>query len=774
MILTIDNHDGAGARNYTAALESERLPKIMRKLNRPTKAQLSLISDDSQFVLPAAGGRIRILRADGHAYFTGYLTSEPEFEYLGWGQYGPVYRYLLEATGDEWVLDRKRMLQRPTLTSRTVGAALKQITEDILPGAFDTTRVQDLETQPVFSVSSELSWSEHAAELTLRSRAVYRLHDGVLSLKPLGGVTHSLNEADENTCLEPLKLTAPDALVNDLTLLGQVEPRAYIKNYFLGDGLTSGFILSHTPFIRRVGFIFEEEFKNGGFNPALWVKNDPTSAMSVVAGKLQIQGGNGIDGQTLMQFVEQIQLGGAIRLQHGEVEFSAATNAVIGGLYSGPIQQGNCLAGFRISAAGVGSSIQPVVNGSLTGAVVSTTAGHRYALTTRMYNAEPYRMQQLFHSSVHPAGSGRGGAAVASQLRIVLEVHDIDPANPGTLAAASTILYDGILNSAPGYCLYALVNALDANCSISFASMTRGVDAEVRSTVPGFSAKTRLAGNVAEGAECTITQGGKLVFFSPYIPVSNESIILKYRSAGRALARVVDSSSIAAQVRAGDDGVRATVRRVAQPAARNSADCENAASAVLDDSTQQAWAGEYECLNDLWPGGPSVDPLPGETIAISAPNRNANFSATIRQVALEILDPSEERCRYKVLFANDAAETNSFEFQQGSVRDLVDAVVPGTSYIANIPDAEITSITSTTVVIDTGTAPPAGGGIEVRRSDGSWDPDSDRNLVGRFSTQSFTVPRLARVQTYYLKQFDGSTPRKYSRYSTVLYVDYPF
>jgi hypothetical protein len=772
MIVTIDNHDGAGARDYTPALESERLPKIVRKLNRPAKAQLSLISDDPQFVVPAVGGRIKISRADGYAYFTGYLTSEPGFEYLGWGQHGPVYRYLVDATGDEWVLDRKRMLQRPTLTSRTVGAVLKQITEDILPGAFDTTQVQDLELQPVFSVSSQLSWSEHASEVALRSRAVYRVHDGVISLKPLGGVTHVLDEGDENTCLEQLKLTAPDALLNDVTLLGQVEPRAYVKNYFLGDGLSSGFVLSHTPFVRRVGFIFEDEFKNGAFDPRLWVNNDPASAISVVAGKLQIQGGTGNDGQTLLQFVEQVQLGGAIRLQHGEVEFSAATNAVLGGLYSGPIQQGNCLAGFRIS--GVGSSIQAVVNGNLAGAVISTTAGHRYALTTRIHSAEPYRAQQLFHSSLHPAGSGRGGAAVGSQIRVVLELHDIDPANPGTLAAVSAVLYDGVVNGAPSYCSYALVNALDAHCSISFASMTRGVDAEVRSTVPGFSAKTRLAGNVAEGAECTITQGGKLLFFSPYVPVSNESIIVKYRSAGRALARVVDASSIAAQTRAGDDGVRAVVRRVAQPAARTSSDCENAASAVLDDSTQQAWAGEYECLNDLWPGGPNIDPQPGETISVTAPDRNANFRATIRQVAVEILDLFDERCRYKISFANDAAETNSFQFEQGSLRDLVDAVIPGASYIANIPDAEITSITSTTVVVDAGIAPPAGGGIEVRRSDGSWDPDSDRNLVGRFTTQSFTVPRLARVQTYYLKQFDGSTPRKYSRYSTVLYVDYPF
>jgi hypothetical protein len=159
---------------------------------------------------------------------------------------------------------------------------------------------------------------------------------------------------------------------------------------------------------------------------------------------------------------------------------------------------------------------------------------------------------------------------------------------------------------------------------------------------------------------------------------------------------------------------------------------------------------------------------------VIAPNRNANFSATIKGVSVEIVDLFDDRRFYQVTFANDAAESDSFQFQQGSVREVLDAVTPGTSYIANMPDAEITSITSTTVVIDAGLAPPLSGGFEVRRSDGSWNRDSDRNLVGRFTTQSFTVPRLARVQTYYIRQFDGSTPRKYSRYSTVLYIDYPF
>jgi hypothetical protein len=62
---------------------------------------------------------------------------------------------------------------------------------------------------------------------------------------------------------------------------------------------------------------------------------------------------------------------------------------------------------------------------------------------------------------------------------------------------------------------------------------------------------------------------------------------------------------------------------------------------------------------------------------------------------------------------------------------------------------------------------------EVRWSDQGWGPDNDRNLVGRFGTQTFTVPRLTRVQTYFIRQYDASIPPKYSRHSGSLHVDYP-
>ena len=63
--------------------------------------------------------------------------------------------------------------------------------------------------------------------------------------------------------------------------------------------------------------------------------------------------------------------------------------------------------------------------------------------------------------------------------------------------------------------------------------------------------------------------------------------------------------------------------------------------------------------------------------------------------------------------------------------------------------------------------------VEVRENDYGWGEANDRNLLGRFSTQAFNLPRLARTQDYFLRLYDNSSPPRYSRYSAALHVDYP-
>ncbi len=86
--------------------------------------------------------------------------------------------------------------------------------------------------------------------------------------------------------------------------------------------------------------------------------------VSVNAGLLQIAGGNGLDGATTVQFVEKVELGGAIVLQHGDILFGASSSGIVGGLYLGAVSSAGCLAGFQIAPNGTQSNIQALIDGA--------------------------------------------------------------------------------------------------------------------------------------------------------------------------------------------------------------------------------------------------------------------------------------------------------------------------------------------------------------------------------------------------------------------------
>jgi hypothetical protein len=195
---------------------------------------------------------------------------------------------------------------------------------------------------------------------------------------------------------------------------------------------------------------------------------------------------------------------------------------------------------------------------------------------------------------------------------------------------------------------------------------------------------------------------------------------------------------------------------------------------VSDDSVQTAWQGEYETTG----GSLSTDVIPGNTVQVSVPSRGAVFNAIVREVELQVMSLRDDLSHYKIKFANDAAGPLAFETDNitlpAPVTNIFNVNTPSSSlYIASLTAAQITNVIATEITVDAGVAPPAGGGIEVRRSDGGWGPSDSGNLAGRFTTQTFVLPRLSRVQGYYSRQYDESTPPKYSRYSTLLHVDYP-
>ena len=533
------------------------------------------------------------------------------------------------------------------------------------------------------------------------------------------------------------------------------------------DGESLKFYLSQSPFAQAKPALIDEEYLGPSLDPTTWVVNDPSSAVSVVAQTLQIAGGTGVDGQTTVSFLEQIELGGALELQHGDVSFTAASQGVLGGLYAGAISAAGCLAGFQITPSGAGSNIQALISGTLTGPVIATTPSHQYFFTTYLYSMEVYRSGETYHSSLHPAGSGWGGAAVAADVRFVLEVQDIDPSNPATLVAPATVLYDDVIDGTPGFCTYALVNAVSMQCSIAYTYVAHISLAEVRTALPSASYITQLVGALSDGAECEITSDPSLDFYPQYVPVLNQLIVASYRGSGRAVAQVQNATSVASLENGVDDGTRGAVRVAKNPEARTDVDCENAALAILDDATGVAWSGTYETWSDFLPGA-AGDIFPGDTITLNVPSRGASFTATVREVEIQIADPADDRGFYTIGFANDLAAPLAIEYTASATTialqdmpPLLETTQVGAYYQVDLTEAQITAVTSTTVSVDAGLAPASGYGA------------NDRNLLGRFNTQTFTLARLAETQDYFLRLYDSSSPPKYSRYSAALHVDYP-
>jgi len=783
MKLTIDNFDGVGAVDYSGAVDRTSAPVIERKINQPSTLRCGLLGH-SQFVVPQARARVVITKNDGTFLFTGYLTQAPAYEFLGQGEQGAVYRYEVTAESDEVLLDQRVLPDRAPFVARSAGSALRQLAQDLLPGGFDTTAVADVDVLASYTVNPQKKFSYHAGEIALAARACYRAMNGTLALAPVGATTYALNEGDASFCPSGLKLNPSNRLVNDLTVIGLEEPQAYVRDYFVGDGLSLRFYLAQMPFQQNRRALIDEEYAGAVLDAATWQVADPTAAFSLVAQTLQVNGGNGQDGQTCMTFVEQVEMGGALKLQHGDVSFAGASRGMIGGMYAGAISTAGCVAGFQITPSGSQSNIQALVNGVATGPTITTTAGHRYLMTTYLYSNEVYRSEETYHSSLHAGGEGVGGTAVGANVRVVLEIQDINPPDPATMVAPATVLYDGLLSNAPGFCTYTLVNAINMRCSVAYTYAAHIPLAEVRTAVQNpdetyGSYATQLVGSLSDGGQCTIVSSTTLDFYSQYVPPLNTLIVASYRGRGRAVAEVVDATSVASLAKGSDDGVRGAVRVLKAPSARTQADCENAALAILDDAVLQAWSGSYEVWSGFLPSGTS-DIFPGDALSVNVQSRGAVFGAVVRKVGISLDDLAGDRGYYTIEFANDAAAPLAFEdaasaaivsLQDRPPRLLTSQV--GSYYLASLNNAQITQVSSTTVQVDAGMALPIGCGVEVRLHDFGWGLSNDRNLLGRFSARTFTLPRLIRAQSYFLRLYDSSSPPRYSRYTAALHVDYP-
>ena len=783
MKLTIDNLNGLGAIDYSAALDRSSPFEIERTLNAPSLARGWLCLAATTLITPVRRARVTVSSTAGALLFTGYLATEPTAVYAGVASQGPVYRLSFTAISDEWLLDKQAWgSETGVALAGTSAAVLQTLANRLAAGVLSTSGLGSGGAPlGVFEPPAGSTWSTQAGAAAGATYSSYRALNGALSLTPAAGVVHTLSDGNGTLTVSALQTSAVRELANDVTVSGAMEPSVYWTEFFYGDGTTTAFDLTGQPDAPGAGKLtyIADSFNQGAFNLQTWMLTDPGSHLSLGSGGLTMSGGNGFDGQTTLTAYNPIELSGTTVIELDSVTLTGASAGVLGGLYMGATLQANCFAGFNVTQSGGATIVTPLVNGVATGTPFTLLSGHVYTLRIHLHCPEIIRVKQAYYAFNGTSVQSFGGGLVTAPMALLFELRD----NGSSSNTPVTVLYDGAVTTSPAQCNFVAVNSVQLFGSVGSVEVTRTGSAWVQSIDPGTGiTSTRVIGAEAAGTDCTVTSSvtGRVTFWPGRVPIAGEILMVSYRGSYRAVGRVADAASIATEAAGGSIGTARWVGHVVRPLARSSEDCENAAQAILSFSTNRAAAltGTYITVN---PAATGADIWPGDQLALTA--NGSSFNVIVRKVTVAEQGASPETLTYKMAFANDWAEGLGLQLSEAIAVDALLpqtalAYAPGTAWpvLANLQQMTVAAFTST-LTVNAGIAPPTGGGFEVRRWDGGFGigatGTASGDLVLRSPVQNFSIPRANVEEKFFVRMYDASTPPLYSRASAAIATNLP-
>jgi hypothetical protein len=761
-------------QDYTSALDAAHPLTIERKLNEPSICQLWLtLPATTSLPAPARFQSLAVTGDSGTLYFTGYIAVSPLPEYAGLGLEGPRYRTAIQAVSDELLLDQLLMPPTAGATGETAGALLTSLVAHTGSTALSTTGLTLSTAVANFAPEHGASWSKSAGQVAAMARAAYRALNGALVLSSIPSTVHPLNETDGSLTLSSLAFTASvkRALANDVTVCGENEPVAYVTEYFLGDGATTAFDLAYDPWFPPTSktTLVSELFNEPQINLALWSVTGGSGYLALGANGLAMAGGSGIDGQTLLTWLDPIEMGGTLLLEAVGVTLASGSAGILAGFFTGLLTASGCTAGFQATAAtGTGAvTLQPLVEGAAAGSTFAINPANQYTLRVRVHCPECERAQAIYYGFGDSGLISAGGAWTLGPGKIQMEIQEF----VSGVGATPVTLYDGAISSLPGACTLVAASSLSLVGSMRALNLLSLGSGWVVSTPPGGSPYTRRIGTTAEEAECHLERTGKLAFYTGYAPVSGEIVAVNYRTIGRAVGRAVNAASQAALAAAGSPAVAAWIGSVTSPPPRSSADCRNAATVMEQAAAgvSALWSGTYKGTSATFP----ADVWPGDALLLNAPSASLDAQIVVRTVKLTYAPSYPDLVVYVIAFANDWAD--DLAIHTGSTVPagawLPAPIAP--TVLANLNALTVTTLGGSTVTINTGATPPAGGGFEIRLRDFSFMPGSDPTLVLRGSASTLTFSRVSAADRFYIRMYDGSSPPNYSEFSTALFINLP-
>jgi hypothetical protein len=758
--------------DYTTALDAVHPLIIERKLNQPSSCSL-MLSLPASGALPIRNQRLLVVGDDGTLYFTGYLAVTPLPEYAGLAIEGPRYRIAIQALSDELLLDQLLMPPSAGVSGESAGTLLAALVTRTGSSALSTSALTLAAAVSHFVPEPGALWSASAGQVASQARAAYQAVNGALLLTPAGAAVHPLNETDGSLTLSALSLTnsVKRALANDVTVCGEHEPVAYVTEYFLGDGVTTQFYLAADPFFlaSSKSTIVNELFNEPQIDPRVWSNPGSGGYLLLGAAGLSMEGGNGVDGDVMLAWLDPIEMGGTLLLEAVGVTLSPGSTGILAALYDGLGDASNCVAGFQSTAAtGTGAvTLQPFIQGAPGGSTYAVNPANQYTLRLRAYCPEMERALAVYRSFGDSGAITLGGESVLAPGRFQLEIQEFVDGVGGT----PVTLFDGAIANMPIVSQVVAASSINLIGSLRAIHMTSLGSGWVVSTPSGGAAYTRRIGTVAEAAECHLERTGKLVFYTGFAPPAGEQIAVSYRTIGRAVGRAVNTASQAALTLAGLPSTATWIGTSTNPPARSSQDCRNASSVIQQASAgvSALWAGTYSASRFTF----AADVWPGDALLLNAPSASLDAQVIVRSVKVTYSASYPDLVEYSIQFANDWADDLAIKTSTAVPADAWLPAPIAPTVLANLANLTVTTLNGTTVTLNAGITPPTGGGFEIRRRDFAFMQGEDPGLVVRGPEPIMTFARENAADRFYIRMYDGSTPPHYSEFSTALFINLP-
>ncbi len=760
--------------DYTTALDGAHPLTIERKLNEPSICQIWLCLPANRSVAtPSRNQSVAVTGDDGTRYFTGYIAVSPLPEYAGMGLEGPRYRTAIQAMSDEFLLDQLLLPPSTGATGETAGALVTSLVTHSGSKALSTQGLSLGATVSQFVPTPGSTWSKSAGQVASQSRAAYRALNGAVTLSPVQSTVHPLNESDGSLSLANLALTASvkRSVTNDVTVCGEQEPVAYVTEYFQGDGLTTQFYLSEDPYFPAASktTLVSELFNEPEIDQRTWGNTGGQGHLSLGPGGLAMGGGNGIDGQTVLSWLDPVEMGGTLLLEAVGVTLSPGSVGFLAGLFTGGMGSACCTAGFQVCAQqGTGAvSLQPFIQGIPAGTTIAINPANQYTLRIRAHCPEDLRALAIYRSCGDNGQISAGGEWNLCPGKLHLEVQEF----VNGVGAIPVVLYDGSIANMPGACTVVAASSLNLTGSMRALNLTNLGSGWVVCTPPNGAPCTRRLGTTAEAGECHLERTGKVVFYMGFAPVAGEQIAVTYRTVGRAVGRQVNAVSQQALSDAGLPHVASWLGSVIDPPARCSADCRNAALMIEQAAAgvSALWSGNYTASRASF----SADVWPGDALLLNAPSAGLNAQVVVRTVKVSYSASCPDLVEYAIAFANDWAEDLAIKTSATVPEDTWLPAPIAPTVLANLNGLTVTTMNGSTVGISMGTTPPSGGGFEIRTRDFAFMPGEDPGLVARTNLPNITFARESANDRFYIRMYDGSTPPNYSEFSTALFINLP-